>query len=75
MRITKNQEKTFSKNQYKDYLKSKPVKFIENKGQIVDVNFRSAVSNFRDASNYFSDIVCREKDDHKINPLYFEKSS
>jgi len=34
----KNEEKTVSKDQFKNYSKSKPVRFIENKGQIVDVN-------------------------------------
>jgi gliding motility-associated-like protein len=38
--IKKNEEKTGSKEHFKDYLKSKPVRFIENKGQIVDVNAR-----------------------------------
>lgn len=38
--IKKNEEKTGSKEKFKDYLKSKPVRFIENKGQIVDVNAR-----------------------------------
>jgi gliding motility-associated-like protein len=38
--IKKNEEKTGSKEQFKDYLKSKPARFIENKGQILDVNAR-----------------------------------
>ena len=38
--IKKNEEKTVSNDQFKDYLKSKPVRFIENKGQIMDVNSR-----------------------------------
>ena len=38
--IKKKEEKTGSKEQFKDYLKAKPVRFIENKGQIVDVNSR-----------------------------------
>ena len=38
--IKKKEEKTGSKEQFKDYLKAKPVRFIENKGQIVDVNAR-----------------------------------
>jgi len=38
--IKKNAEKTTSNDQFKDYLKSKPVRFIENKGQIMDVNAR-----------------------------------
>ena len=40
--IKKNEEKTVSNDQFKDYLKSKPVKFIENKGQIMYVNSRPA---------------------------------
>ena len=37
--IEKKEEKTGSKEQFKDYLKSKPVRFIENKGQIVFHSF------------------------------------
>ena len=39
-RFKKYEEKTVSKDQFKNYSKSKPVRFIENKGQIVDVNSR-----------------------------------
>ena len=39
-RFKQSEEKTVSNDQFKDYLKSKPVRFIENKGQIVDVNSR-----------------------------------
>ena len=38
--IKKKEEKTVSKDKFNSFLKSKPVRFIENKGQIVDVNAR-----------------------------------